>query len=139
AGKKPDDPSLVLELIGDPAEEGVYETIRSGISIELEKTYYAAVSVRIGDTSASGVAFYAKELGPDASLRVAHIPHKATANHQSNLPLIIGARDPEKHLVWDGLIDDVRLSNRALKPDELLLEHDGVNESTVGYWRFEEP
>ena len=143
AGKKSDYPSqsLVLELIGDPAEDGVagYEAIPSGISIELEKPYYISVSVRLGDISDSGVAFYVKELSPGATLHAAHIPHKITATHQSNLPLIIGARDPEKHLVWDGLIDDVRLSNRALKPDELLLAREGVNDSTVGYWRFEEP
>jgi len=41
--------------------------------------------------------------------------------------------------VWDGLIDDVRLSGKALRPEELLVAHDGVSESAVGYWRFEEP
>jgi len=43
------------------------------------------------------------------------------------------------NLKFTGLLDDVRLSGKALKPDELLLAHDGVSESTVGYWRFEEP
>src|SRR5712691_8602034 len=133
--------SLVLELIGDPAEDGAggYEMIPSGLSIELDKPYYLAVSVRIGDTSDTGVTFYMKELAPDATLRTAHAPHKVTANHQSNLPLVLGARDPAKHLVWDGLIDDVRLSGKALRPEELLVANDGVSESTVGYWRFEEP
>ncbi len=97
------------------------------------------VSVRIGDTSESGVTFYAKELTAGAPLQSAHALHKVTANHQSNLPLVIGARDLEKHQVWDGLIDDVRLSGRALGQDELLLAHEGAGESTVGYWRFEAP
>jgi hypothetical protein len=33
----------------------------------------------------------------------------------------------------------VRLSRRALKPDELLLSRETADENTVGYWRFEEP
>jgi len=133
--------SLVLELIGDTAKDGAggYETIPSGLTIELNRPYYVAVSVRIGDTSDTGVTFYLKELAPNATLRTTHAPHKVTANHQSNLPLVLGARDPPKHQVWDGLLDDVRLSAKALKPEELLLASDGVSESTVGYWRFEEP
>jgi hypothetical protein len=133
--------SLVLELVGDPAEDGAggYEMISSGLTLELNRPYYVAVSVRIGDTSDSGVVFYVKELSAGAAVRMMHVAHKVTANHQSNLPLVLGARDPEKHIVWDGLIDDVRLSGKALKPDELLLAQNGANESTVGFWRFEEP
>ena len=33
----------------------------------------------------------------------------------------------------------MRLSRQALKPDELLVAREGSNESTVGYWRFDEP
>ena len=101
--------------------------------------YYIAISVRLGDTSETGITFYARELTAGAPLQTAHVPHKITADHQSNLPLVIGGRDPEANLVWDGLIDDVRLSRRALKPEELLTNHEGTEESTVGYWRFEEP
>ncbi len=142
-GKKSDYPaqSLVLELIGDSAEDGAggYETIPSGLIVELNRAYFVAVSVRIGDTSDTGVTFYLKELAPNAELRTTHAPHKVTANHQSNLPLVLGARDPAQHQVWDGLLDDVRLSGKALRPEELLVANDGAGESTVGYWRFEEP
>jgi hypothetical protein len=132
---------LVLDLIGDPAEDGTggQETISSGLRIELDIPYFIAVSIRIGDTSESGITFFTKELTAGAPVRTAHVTHKVTANHQSNLPVIIGGRDPEKHLIWDGLIDDVRLSRRALKQEELLLAHEAAAESTVGYWRFEEP
>jgi hypothetical protein len=143
AGKSSQYPAqtLALELIGDLAEEGAggYEAISSGLRIEPGKPCYLAVSVRLGDTSETGVTFYVKELNPEANLRTAHVPHRVTATHESNLPLIIGARDPEKHVVWNGLIDDVRLSRQALNAEQLLLAHDGVNESTVGCWRFEEP
>ena len=133
--------SLVLELIGDPAEDGAggYEMIVSGLQPELDTPCYVAVSVRIGDTSETGVTFYLKELTAGAPVHTARVSHKVTANHQSNLALIIGGRDPDKHQIWDGLIDDVRLSRRALTQDELLINRDRTDESTVGYWRFEEP
>jgi Protein of unknown function (DUF1553)/Protein of unknown function (DUF1549)/Planctomycete cytochrome C/Concanavalin A-like lectin/glucanases superfamily len=133
--------TIVLELIGDPAEDGAggYEAISSGLKIELNKPYFVAVSVRIGDTSETGVTFFLRQLSADAEMRVAHVDHKVTSNHQSNLALVIGGRDPDKGQVWDGLIDDVRLSRLALKPEELLLTREGSNESTVGFWRFEEP
>jgi hypothetical protein len=141
-GKKSATPrSVVLELIGDPAEDGAggYEAIQSGLQIELNKPYFVSVSVRIGDTSETGVTFFLKQLVDGAPMQVAHVPHKVTSNHQSNLSLVIGGRDPDKGQVWDGLIDDVRLSRQALKLDELLLAREGSNEATVGYWRFDEP
>jgi Protein of unknown function (DUF1553)/Protein of unknown function (DUF1549)/Planctomycete cytochrome C/Concanavalin A-like lectin/glucanases superfamily len=133
--------TIVLELIGDPAEDGAggYEAISSGLKIELNKPYFVAVSVRIGDTSETGVTFFVRQLSADAEMRVAHVAHKVTSNHQSNLALVIGGRDPDKGQAWDGLIDDVRLSRLALKPEELLLAREGSSESTVGFWRFEEP
>jgi hypothetical protein len=75
--------SLVLELIGDPAEDGgaVTITIASGLSVQLD-TPYAAVSLRIGDTSETGVTFYLKELTAGAALQTVRVPHKVTANHQ---------------------------------------------------------
>ena len=133
--------SLALELIGDPAEDGAggYELISSDVKLELDVPYYVAVSVRIGDTSETGVTFYAVELTTGAKMATAHVPHKVTANHQSNLPLVIGEREADKRVVWDGLVDDLRLSRVALTPDQLLIKSEGTNENTVGYWCFEEP
>jgi hypothetical protein len=133
--------SLVLELIGDPAEdgEGGYDLIASGLRLELDTPYFVAVTVRIGDASETGVTFYLKELTTGAALQTARVTHKVTANHQSNLPLVIGAREPEKRVVWDGLVDDLRLSRVALKPEQLLVNREGAGEDTVGYWCFEEP
>jgi len=132
--------TLMLELIGDTTEDGTggYEAISSGIRLDIDTPYYVAVSLRIGDKSETGLVFYVKELTAGAPIRPAHVTHKVTANHQSNLPVLIGG-DAEQHRGWDGMIDDVRLSSRALKADELLVSREGVNESTVGFWRFEEP
>jgi len=133
--------SLSLELIGDPAEDGNggYDVISSGLRVELDTPYYLAVSLRIGDTSETGLTFFLKELTAGAPLVTARMAHKVTANHQSNLPLIIGAREPDKAVVWDGLVDDIRLSKAALKPDQLLVNREGTNEDTIGYWLFEDP
>ena len=133
--------TLVLELIGDTAEDGTggYEKIASDLALELNVPYFVAVSVRLEDTSESGITFYAKALTGEGAWHMARAAHRVTANHQSNLPVIIGARDPEKHLVWDGLIDDVRVSRQALKREELLASRDSTLESTVGFWRFESP
>jgi hypothetical protein len=133
--------SLVLELIGDAAEDGSggYEAIRSSFQLELDQPYYVAVSVRIGDTSQTGVTFYLKPLSGDHPLRSERAAHKVTANHQSNLPIIIGCRDQDKHQPWDGLIDDLRLARRALKPEELWVARPAADQSIVGYWRFESP
>jgi hypothetical protein len=143
AGKKSQYPpqSLVLELIGDTSEDGVggYEAIGTGLRVELNRPYYFAASVRLEDTSEGGLSIYLKDLSTNAQMQVAHITHKITATHQSNMPLTIGARDPEQHLVWDGFIDDVRLCARALKQDELEISKPGTTDGAVGYWRFEEP
>ena len=52
----------------------------------------------------------------------------------------IGGRVRTKRHYWHGLIDEVRLSAAALRPDELLVNDPEfrVNERTVGYWKFEE-
>ena len=133
--------SLVLQLIGDPAEDGTggYDVVASGLRLDFGTPYFVAVSVRIGDTSETGITFYLKELTTGADLQTVRVKHSVTANHQSNLPLIIGAREPERRVVWDGLVDDLRLSNVALKANQLLVNREGSIDGTVGYWRFEEP
>jgi hypothetical protein len=42
-----------------------------------------------------------------------------------------------KEHLWDGPLDDVRLSRAALKQEQLLLTSEGVNSATCGYWQFE--
>jgi hypothetical protein len=40
--------------------------------------------------------------------------------------------------VWDGLVDDVRLSNCALSQRELLWEDGDPTDAVVAFWTFEE-
>ena len=65
--------NVILELIGDAAEDGMggYECLFSGLRLELDVPYYIAVSVRLGDTSETGITFYARELTAGAPLQTA--------------------------------------------------------------------
>jgi hypothetical protein len=50
---------------------------------------------------------------------------------------VVGGRDGSPRHLWDGMIDDLRLSNAALEREQLLLYDDSVASHTVGFWRFE--
>lgn len=75
---------------------------------------------------------------PDAPLQVAQAKHQVTGAYRAQVPLTIGGRDGQQRHTWDGLIDDVRLSNAALTAEQLLINGADVNGTTVGFWRFED-
>ncbi len=131
--------NLILQLVGDPAKGGTgYEVIASNLRPELNKPYYVAVSVRIADTSPSGITFFLKDLtDPSAPLQTAEVSHRATGHYRSPAALVIGGRDGSPRHFWDGLIDDVRVSNTAREANELLIQNPAVDEHTVAFWRFE--
>ena len=131
--------NLILQLVGDPAQGGAgYEVIASDLRPELNKPYYVAVSVRITDTSPSGITFYLKDLSdPDSPLQTARVAHQVTGHHRSSAALMIGGRDGSSRHQWDGLIDEVRISDSARPEQELLIHDSQVDQATVGFWRFE--
>ena len=132
--------TLVLLLRGEQpwSEKDPVEPIFSGLSIEAGRPYFVAVSVKLADTGETGVTFYSKDLSnDDEPMQVANIAHKVTAGIRSHAPLRIGARGDDAKNLFDGLIDDVRLSNVALTSEQLLLTSAATTESTVGYWKFE--
>jgi mono/diheme cytochrome c family protein len=132
--------NLILQLVGDPARGGAgYEVIASGLRPQLNRPYYVAVSVRIADVSPAGVTFTMRDLSQaDAAVQTAHVAHKVTGHYRSPGALVIGGRDGANSHRWDGLIDDVRVSDSALPAEQLLLVDDSESASTVGFWRFEE-
>ncbi len=134
---KPQTLVLLLNGTGSPANEA--EPIFSGMTLEIGKPYYVAVAVRSDDTSPNGVTFYAKDLSnDDLPMQVAAVPHATSGGIAGKCDFTLGARGGEKHSVWDGLIDDVRLSRAALPAEQLLLNSaQATSEATVGYWRFE--
>ena len=88
-------------------------------------------------TDESGVTFYVKDLTDnDTGMLIANASHKLTGPYVAKSPLVIGGRDGPAAQGWDGLIDELRLSNAALKRDELFF-NEGEPESVVARWEFE--
>src|SRR5262249_34417190 len=132
--------TLVLQLMGDSAKHGTdSENIFSGLHIALNKPYFVAVSVSLGDADKKGITFYAKDLSnDDEPMQSVHSSHQPTGRAAPEAVFTIGGRDlakPDHN--WDGLIDDVRLSRGVLRAEQLLLTAEGVTDRTVGYWQFE--
>jgi hypothetical protein len=124
---------LVLQLADGTANA---EPLFSGLHVDLHKPYFVAVSVKLGVTDKSGITFYAKDLSnDDEPMQVAHVAHKVVKMPSERGAFWIGGS--LKTRIWDGLIDDVRLSNVALPVEQLLLTRDGIAATTVGYWQFE--
>jgi hypothetical protein len=143
--------NLIIQLAGDGASQGSgYLVIPSDIHLHLQRPYYVAASVQVGsDAQERSVTFYVKDLSDnDAPLVVKTVPHAFAGSHTSPRAFAIGGRDAGRadaarasgvaaH-VWDGLIDDVRLSNRPLAQGELLWEDGDPGDAVVGHWTFEE-
>ena len=137
--------NLILQLAGNPAKQGSpYEVIPSGMHLELQRPYYVAASVRVSEGGDRSVTFFCKDLSDnDAPLVVKQVPTAFVGSHASPHAFAIGGRDAQGSntaatSVWDGLIDDVRLSSRALDQSETLWEDGDPGEAVVGFWTFEE-
>jgi mono/diheme cytochrome c family protein len=132
--------TLVLQIYGRKLDGSFgEEALFSDQNIQLNRPYYLAVSVKLARDGRPGeAAFYVKDLSnDDEPLLIARLPHQVTGGFENKEPFTIGGRAPEKGGKFDGLIDDVRLSNAALGVDQLLFTNEGINKNTVGYWQFE--
>lgn len=136
--------NLILQLAGGrQPEDGGYVVIPSDIQLQLQRPYYVAASVCTTNAEKT-VTFFVKDLSDnDAALIVKSVPHTFATRSTPSSQLAIGGRDvadPRSRAtsVWDGLIDDVRLSNRPLDQDELLCESGEAGDAVVGHWTFEE-
>ncbi|WP_437205967.1 DUF1549 domain-containing protein [Planctomicrobium sp. SH664] len=131
--------TLVLLIRGEnSAGQQVEAALFSDHYLEINKPYYAGVSfTAAGGGTGSGTArFFLKDLSnDDEPLLTATIPHDIAGGFSHNKPLNLGSRGRDSW--FDGLIDDVRLSAKALSQGELLTTSEGVASSTVGYWQFE--
>jgi hypothetical protein len=131
---------LVLQLWGEDAEgRPAYEPIFSSLNIELNKPYFVALSVKLADTSPSGITFYTKDLSnDDETLQSSESPHRVVKIPAGRGLFAVGGRGDRGFAgLWDGLIDDVRLSDSALPSAQLLLNAEQPTATTVGYWEFE--
>ena len=55
----------------------------------------------------------------------------------NTLPLTVGGRSAASGGFFDGLVDDLRLSEGALELGQLLYTVEGSGRRALGYWRFE--
>jgi len=131
--------NLILQWVGDPARNGGgYEVLASNLRPELGKPYYVAVSVRVAETGARSATFFLQDLSSaDAPLQRAEVAPRVTGHYRSTRSLVIGGRDGTQRHVWDGLIDDVRISSAALQREQLLLFDPAAGPQTAAFWRFE--
>jgi len=132
--------TLVLQIYGQKLDGSFgEEALFSDQNIQLNKPYYLAASVKLARDGKPGeVTFYVKDLSnDDEPLLIAKLPHKATGGFDNKQPFTIGGRAARKGGNFDGLVDDVRLSDSALGVDQLLFTNEGINKHTVGYWQFE--
>jgi hypothetical protein len=130
--------TLVLQLWGkDKADKHVNEAIFSGLQLQLNRPYYVAVSVNVKDASDKGVTFYVKDLANDEEpLGVYATTHKVIQIKPAGR-FTLGGTLGKAERSWDGMLDDIRLSNLALTQKQLLIHAAGMTKNTVAYWQFE--
>jgi hypothetical protein len=132
--------TLVLQLCGDkpwrPTDP--IEPIFSGLHIEMGRPYFVAVAVDLDDATEKGITFYAKDLSnDDEQMQSVRVTHSVVSGLANDAPLTIGGPPTGSGNLFDGLIDDVRLSNVALPAEQLHFTTAAVGEPTVGWWKFE--
>jgi len=95
------------------------DTLNSGFTLLTGVDYYVAVSINPLDKTTSGVTFYMQNLTAGGPLQVAHNTHVNTSIFTSPGNLKIGSG-------WDGLLDEVRITNQVLAPSALLINQIGL-------------
>lgn len=129
---------LILQLAASSGETSSSETVLSDWAIELNKPYFVAASVRLGETNQSGITFYAKNLANDEEpLQISRATHHVTGTIRAKLPFTIGG--PAGLALghqFQGLIDEVRLTRKPLGPEELLINAEAPTADTAGYWQL---
>lgn len=132
--------TLVMQIYGTKMDGKFGEAaIFSDQNIQFNTPYYAAAAVRLAKNGKPGeVAFYLKDLSnDDEPLLTAVLPLDIVNGMNNEEPLSIGATGSVKPQVFDGLIDDVRISKGALPVNKLLFTSEATSSETVGYWQFE--
>ncbi|WP_437231201.1 DUF1553 domain-containing protein [Planctomicrobium sp. SH661] len=131
--------TLVLQLFGRSSTGSLVEAaLFSDQHVDINKPFFAAVSLQLAKENHPGIArFYLKDLSnDDEPLLVAEIPHRIVGGIENGKPLMIGCQKPTRHH-FDGMIDEVRLSEGVLAQNQLLYSAERATTTTIGYWRFE--
>lgn len=116
--------TLVMQLwTGQPGKPVTETAIFSDQRVELNRPYQLIVSTRNKNGSQKGeVRFFLRDLSnPDEPAQVATVPNEASGGLGSELPVRLGSRAmPDDGIAnpFDGIIDDVRISNGFLAPEK---------------------
>ncbi len=132
--------TLVLVMWGKRQDGTLGEAaVFSDQSVDLNKPYFGAAAVEPATESKPGhVTFYLKDLSNDDDpLQVARVEHDMMTDLENDIPLTIGGCGAKSQAVFDGLIDDIRISKTLVPESRLLLTSEIVTNDTIGYWRFE--
>jgi len=119
------------------------EEIASDLVLHMDKPYYVGISIAPGSGRGPAVTFHLKDLSNDEE-PLQTVPAQAAGE----MPLVQPSRaaiDPVLTLggrrggqaLWDGLIDDVRLTGSVLPADRLAWVQEGPLPGVVGLWCFE--
>ncbi len=106
--------TLVLQMWGNRRDGSFGEAaIFSDQDIELNKPYFAAVTVKLASEEPGSVTFYLKDLSnDDEPIHVVERPHEITGKLDNNFPFTIGGRNNSSSGTFDGFLDDIRLSSK---------------------------
>ena len=133
--------TLVMQLFGNSTDGSIREAaLFSDQHVELNAPYFVAVCVRpaSSETGSGSVTFHLKNLAnADEPLNSVTVPHNIMQGVNNSLPLSLGFRSGAGDTAFDGLIDDVRLSSKALSVEQLLLNSESAGPATVAFWKFE--
>ncbi|QDT18222.1 DUF1549 domain-containing protein [Alienimonas californiensis] len=133
--------TLVMQMYGRPFGGGAVReaAIFSDQHIDLNKPYYVAAAVVPATEGQPGtVTFILKDLSNnDVPLSVVTHEHPL-AEAGNATPVAIGRRgtSPSANL-FDGLIDEVRLSRGALGVEDALITDESPSDATLAHWTFE--
>ena len=109
--------------------------VASNLRLELDRPYFAGVSVDLYDLSENGITFFLRDLSqPEAPLQTAQVSHEVNRFIHDGDPLRLGS-SPDKQ-AWDGLIARLRLDAARLTLPEI---EAGVSSEPVLDWRFDDP
>ncbi|MDB6136810.1 MAG: Planctomycete cytochrome [Verrucomicrobiales bacterium] len=129
-------------LLCGPGVDGamVYEPVFSDFQMELDRSYSLAAAVHPASAAGAGaVTFYMKDLAnEDLPVQVSTVPHPvAHFSSAGDGALMIGAGADSSQDLWDGLIDEVRVSRGILGGTDLIHQHPEATDRTMAWWSFE--
>ncbi len=134
-------PQMPVFILCGPDRTGqiVQEPVFCDFPLQLDRSYYLGVAFQPATADRSGtVTFYVKDLAnEDEPLLTASVPHPVTALTPPPGPLYIGASHGGPESLWDGLIDEVRMTRGFLAENGIALRNPDITGRTMACWQFE--